>query len=414
MSDDWPIVYMDVDATEFKQLEMPLESDEITDKLVRPELNTSKFADFIFPPSHANNLYKSRSKEWNITLPDGTEGRASLKVSPPEGIKSPTHQTYKILLALFDLWHKKRSADGTLTCSLRDICSRLHIKMTGKAAQAVVKELDVIRGAYLSWKFSFTNNRGEGQSLRPMNILEDFQYDEWTPKEERFKSRVSIKFNKNIQRNLEANKTKPINLSVLRSIKGEIASVLYTRLDIILSTRDRYERNTKGVFSDLQIDSEKYRYPSRRKAKLTPIVKELNGKRLSTGHVLSLSLEKTVDHKDWKIVCTRGSMQIPREAVRSISPVNETDLAEYLAEEIGAVVGDLETHRKLYTMFARYYNQNLIYRAIGEYKETATADVHYPRRFFTAIVHRLAHEQGKEWIKPCGKDCKHRPENRLL
>ncbi len=389
MSDDWPIVYMDVDASDFKQLDMPLESDEITDKLVRPELNTSKFADFIFPPSHANNLYKSRSKEWNITLPDGTEGKASLKVSPPEGIKSPTHQTYKILLALFDLWHEKRSADGALICSLRDICSRLHIKMTGKAAQAIVKELDVIRGAYLSWRFSFINDRGEGQSLRPMNILEDFQYDEWTPNAEKFKSRVYIKFNKNIQRNLEANKTKPINLSVLRAIKGEIASVLYTRLDIILSTRDRYERSTKGVFSDLQLDSEKYRYPSRRKAKLIPIMNELDGKRLSTGHVLSLSLEKTVDHKDWKLVCTRGSMLMNRKTARSILPVNEPDLAEYLAEEIGAVVGDLETHRQLYTTLARFYSQTLIYRAIGEYKEATTADVRYPRRFFTTIVHRL-------------------------
>ena len=336
-----------------------------------------------------------------------------MKVSPPEGIKSPTHQTYKILLALFDLWHEQRSADGALTCSLRDVCSRLHIKMTGKAAQAIVKELDVIRGAYLSWKFSFINDRGEGQSLRPMNILEDFQYDEWTPKAEKFKSRVYIKFNKNIQRNLEANKTKPINLSVLRAIKGEIASVLYTRLDIILSTRDRYERSTKGVFSDLQLDSKKYRYPSRRKAKLIPIVNELDGKRLSTGHVLSLSLEKTVDHKDWKLVCTRGSMQIDRKTARSIPPANEPGLAEYLAEEIGAVVGDLETHRQLYTTLARFYSQNLIYRAIGEYKEAATAAVRYPRRFFTTIVHRLAHEQGKEWIKPCGIDCKHRPENRI-
>lgn len=414
MSDDWPIVYMDVDAYDFKQLEMPLESDEITDKLVRPELNTSKFADFIFPPSHANNLYKSRTKEWNIFLPDGIKGSAFLRVSPPEGFKSPTHQTYKVLLALFDLWHEKRSADGSLTCSLRDIANILHLKMDGRLAPALVKEMDILREASVTWKFSFINDKGEGQSLRPMNILDDFQYDEWTPKAEKFKSRVYIKFNKNIQRNLEANKTKPINLSVLRAIKGEIASVLYTRLDIILSTRDRYERNTKGVFSDLQLDSEKYRYPSRRKAKLIPIVNELDGKRLSTGHILSLSLERTVDHKDWKLVCTRGSMQIDRKTARSIPSTNEPGLAEYLAEEIGAVVGDLKTHRQLYTTLARFYNQNIIYRAIGEYKEAATSDVRYPRRFFTAIVHRLAHEQGKEWIKPCGIDCKHRPENLIL
>lgn len=397
-----------IDGKEPEQLSIPLSEDQV---IVRPELNTSKFADFIFPPSHGKDLTKTRVKKWKGTLPNGKEGDIFLRVSPTESFKAPSHTTYKVLLALYDIWHERRLTDGTCICSMRDILKRLKLSVnSSKNTKMIERELDALRETIIAWNYSFLDESGEGKMVRKMNILSSFEYDNIVSPDKQFTSRVQFRFDENIQRNLEINKTKPFQLGVLLSISGEIASVLYTRLDIIMSVRERpYERTSKGLFEDLDLDSEKYQYPSRRKAKLESVIKQINGKKISTGEILVVRLAKTVDGSDWKIVVNKDKPKgLPKAHRPSLPIVNDKKMVVLLAEDIAAVLGDLETHRGLYERLCMHYSVDLIYRALGEFKADGGLQSTYKRRYFVAMLHRLAHESGLEWIKNCGSDCKYR------
>ncbi|MEJ1354863.1 MAG: hypothetical protein RPU39_09260 [Candidatus Sedimenticola sp. (ex Thyasira tokunagai)] len=382
------------------------------DFIVRPELNTAKFADFIFPPSHAKGLNKSRTKSFRGLLPNGKEGEMQLIVRPPEGSKSGTQNTNKVMLALYDIWHERHITDGTCTCSLRDIAERLQIKMNGRVAKMLERELLTLRETILRWNYSWIDEDNNRRKLEPMNILDKFSYEDVVTPNKTFHSRVVFRFNEDIRRNLAASKTKPFNLSELLKIKGEIAAVLYTRLDIILANRDKpYSRTSKNLFDDLQLSGDKdwYRYPSRRKSKLIPIVKAIHGRKLSTGRILLIKLEQTADKKDWKIVAaTKGLKGAPVSQKRLLPVVNDSETIMYLGQELGKLLDDYDTHKNLYERFATHYSYDTIYQAMSEHKADGGLQAKSPRRFFTTVLHRLAHQKGKEWIKQCGSHCKYR------
>lgn len=395
------------DQQENMEVSVPLYEDEL---VVRPELNTAKFADFIFPPSHAKNLKKTRTKQWKGALPNGKEGDIYLRVSPPESFKAPSHNTYKVLLALYDLWQNHHLADGTCICSVRDILQRLKLSASGQNAKMIEREIDALRETIIAWDFSFKDETGEGKQLRRMNIVSKFEYQSIVKPNKQFTSRVEFRFDNNIQRNLEINRTRPYQLGELCSIKGEIASVLYTRLDIIMANRVKpYERISKNLFADLGLDSDKYKYPSRRKYKLEAVIKQLNGKRISTGERLLLKIERTAEDNDWKLVVEKIS---PASLVRPLTPslpiINDKDTIVYLGEKIGAALGNYESHRQLYERLATHYSLQLLLQALSEFQADGGLEARSPGKFFIAIVHRLAHQKGKEWIKNCGPQCKYR------
>lgn len=396
-----------------EQLAIPLVEDEY---IVRPELNTAKFADFLFPPSHSKNLRKSRTKKWQGMLPNGKRGDVSLRVSPPESFKAPSHNTHKVLLALYDLWNDNHLTDGTCVCSFRDIAEKLQLAVNGRVTQMIEREIGALRETSIAWDFSFIDESGKGQDVRHMNILSKFNYNKHTTPAKTFTSRVEFRFDENIQRNLIANKTRPFQLGVLLSIRGEIASVLYTRLDVIMARRDRpYERTSANLFVDLHLDGEKYTYPSRRKAKLQSVIKQIHGKHLSTGEILLVKLKQTANKSDWKIVVNKKS---PKSLIRPKTPllpvVNDREEVVYLADEIGRVLGNADTHRGLHERFASHYKEEIIFHALSEYKADGQGQsIRSPGRFFTVILHRIAHQRGYEWIKACGSNCKHRPGNEL-
>ena len=93
------------------------------------------------------------------------------------------------------------------------------------------------------------------------------------------------------------------------SFKSEIAQLLYTHLDLMLARRTTYERKTRELFDDLGLDGKAYRNVSNRVQKLKPALEELTGVRLSTGFIVSATLEKTADGKDYKIVIRQRRSQ---------------------------------------------------------------------------------------------------------
>jgi hypothetical protein len=383
--------------------------------IVRPELNIEKHADFIFAPAHSKKLNRSRKKMWTIELDQGIKSASYLLLEPVNG-RTPTTKTRKVYLVLTKLWEEHRKDDETLVFSSREVADMLGIRWAGKkTAQEIYKEIQILRTCPFTWQYSFMDSEGNKmQLLDHINILDKFTYvtrELRTTKSEQFQAMHLIRFSEPILANLKNNKTKPTQLETVLHIKGEIASALYARLDIVLSDKNYYQRTTQGVFEDLQLEGEiEYRYPSGRKRKLEKALKELNGKRISTG-ILHLSLEKTSNGSDWKLIaCKVGPLaaNVKRALGKNQKkPANPSELVSLLAKDIAAVVGDYENRRRLYETYALHYSAELIYQALSEYKADIP-DPKNPGRVFSSILHRLAHQHGKEWIRPCATDCKYR------
>jgi hypothetical protein len=218
-----------------------------------------------------------------------------------------------------------------------------------------------------------------------------------------------VTFHEHIVQNLIAGITKPINFHTILSIKNEGATALYTHLDIVLSSKNLWERTAQNLINDLHLTGERYQSKRTRKAKVEEWVKELDGKLLSHGK-LSLTIEQTADGSDWKLVARR----IPKKTTNRLprKPVNPPELRQELLELIDGVIGGMDTHKRLYELFVASYDASIIRQAVSEYK-VDVINPREPRRVFTAILHRLIHVRGKDWIKPCTKNCKFRPENSL-
>jgi hypothetical protein len=108
----------------------------------------------------------------------------------------------------------------------------------------------------------------------------------------------------------------------------EIAQLVYSHIDLVLSDKSSYERRTEELFGDLGLERETYRNPSKRREKLEPALKELEGVRVTTGTITSARLEKTKDGADFKAVFRKG--QTKGERAEVISPSEAEERAEVI------------------------------------------------------------------------------------
>lgn len=381
---------------------------------VRPDLNIEKHADFIFAPAHSKNLHKPRSRTWIETLPDGTKVKATIFLDPVRG-RTPTTKTRKVFLALQKLLEENGWNDDERThFSLYEVATTVGWKWSGgRSVKKIRDELFTLGAVPITWQYSFVDENGHKVGLLDMfHILDSLRIVEKKDRasNQLFLSLSSFRFHEEIRKNLKANHRKPTNLTALE-IQGEIASVLYARLDIVLANRPQYEHATAGLFQVLQLEGEKYRYPSARKQNLEKAVKELEGKPISTG-TLHLSIEKTADGKDWKLVAKKEPFpEKPRVLIgQRVAPANPPEAIPYLAEDIARTIGQQEVNHRLYTLLCNTYSSDVLYQALSEWKADGGREARNPRGYFMAILHRLAHLRGKLWLnKNCPLECKYRP-----
>ena len=318
--------------------------------IIRPELNIEKHADFIFAPSHSKRIREPRKKMWATEIDGGRKAASYLLIEPIYGGKTPTTKTRKVYLVLVKLWEARTRDDDVVVFSVREIADELGIKWAGKkTAEDIYREIQTLRATMFTWRYSFINAEGKKVDLLDhVNILDRFSYVALEDRDkisDRFQSMHAIRFSEVILSNLKANRTKPTNIEVILAIKGELAAVLYARLDIILADKTHYERTSKGLFEDIQIDKElEYRYPAGRKRILDRAVREINGKAISTG-MLDLRVEKTVDGSDWKLVArklqalSKSNAQKHFPKLKRSPPANSKEIVSLIGKDIGNVVG---------------------------------------------------------------------------
>jgi hypothetical protein len=117
-----------------------------------------------------------------------------------------------------------------------------------------------------------------------------------------------FQFDKEILANLLNQYTKPLLDEEFFKLRTEIGQLLYTHVDLVMADKFRYERCSKELFFDLGLlkDNPSYRYASNRKQALTRPITELQGRRLSTGVLKTIAIERTKDGRDYKVVFQKG------------------------------------------------------------------------------------------------------------
>lgn len=401
-----------------KQLSLVALSEDEVIEIIRPEENLERWSNFIFPHARTKGLDQVRKKSWDISLADGREAVGAITIDPPTSGRAYSYRSYDVYLALVAIWNDQGHPDAPFKTSLREIARRMNVPENGHWMKLIDEELSTLYKTVLTWTLSFKAD-SEHQSVKNQHVLETYDYlklNERPELKDRFEQVCMVRFDQKIRDNLRQLRTIPVNWTARKSITSPIAKVLYNRLDNILAKHPIYERTACNLVDDLALTPGRYKYKSQRKQLVSGILKQLNGKRLSNLRILNIQVEETVNGKDWKLVFKTKSDRKPKQASNNLPIVNkDPDKREMLIDQIAQVVGEIDKNYKLYNLFSLYYSDNLIHRSLGEFKELTKDNkaIKNKAKYFTATLHAIAHKMGKEWIKDCGKNCKHRPENNL-
>lgn len=413
---------------------------------IHVELNIIKHADFIFSPPHAKDLHKPRAKTWIATLPDGRKLKSSIFEQPLAGGKRLTTTDFLIFLALQHLLECKGwDSQERVVFSYRELAEILGWKWEGKKT---IKRLDEslkrLRGVLFDWQHSFVGEDGKVYTLlEHVNILDKLATlrREDRTKEELFEDVNVFRFEDKIRASLKINRTKPLYLLTTLNIEGEIEPLLYTRLDRFLADKDLYQVTSENLFRDLRLVGDdlaaekKYRLPKGRKQKLTEMMKRLERKPLSKGGLLHLTIEKTKDGKDWKLMARRVH---PKKQLPAAKPLPDYahDTVSFVFQEAAKVAADVQTYANPNDAIPRYQDElestlrtrpgwrlyykyilihypyeGLVARALATWKQVDHSSQTDEERVksFTGNLHRLVHRQGISWIQKdeCSKDCQY-------
>jgi len=358
-----------------EQLPLPLDIFQPKDT-IRSEYNIGKWAGIIFASPYDKKVYEADQKKWDIQV-DGERMEASLSIIPSLGEKRPTTTTMRVYLALLQAWEYQGSPQsGEVYFSARQLSEVIGWRWGGsETAARIAEHISILTGTKLTWLFSYTNAKKViSEKESNMVILQNSTYFKKSEirKTKRFAVLHHVQFNSKLVENILHNHVRPINYKQFQKICNDTSANLYTRLDLYLSHKRKWERLAKGLLKDeLGLSGKRYEKRYIRLQKLKELVKQLDGVELFNGK-LKLSIKESADGTDWKLV----ALKIPRkEPVKKIiQPVNNDEFAQYLAEEVIEEIlrqPQSGAPKLAYIVFlCKLYPENLIRRALA----TAKAD----------------------------------------
>lgn len=393
---------------------IPLSNQEIA-SIIRPELNLEKFNNFIFPHPKSKNLDDVREKQWERTLKDGREIEWRIVIEPSKTMGCYTTRTRDVYLALTQIFYIKGMPQGSFFTSINEIMRFMCVPMNGKHALIVSEELDRLYKTTISWILSYQTEDSIPQTVKNQHILSVYNYNKLSERADKtkiFEQLCEIDFDPQLKNNLVQKKTAPLNLTTRLGIRSPVNRVLFDMIDMFLAKKTITERSAFKLVEDLNLSATRYKSPSKRKTLLLGFQKALDSKLLSTLRILEIDVLPTADGLDWK--CRFRAVVWPdskTEKITHMTPRNTDSATRYkLADEIAAIIGWKDINHKLYEVYALYYSENAIHRALGEFKEwKRDGDIREKQKAFSAKLHEVVHSMGYEWIKPCPDSCKFRP-----
>lgn len=338
--------------------------------VVRPEYNIGKFAGVIFASPYAKNLKSARRQEWQIEQ-GGSTANASLEVRPLLDHKTPTTTTLRVYLALVQVWKLQgQQASGVIHFSARQLCSVIGWQWAGtKTANRIRDHIKILKGTSLTWVFAFRHHSGFVEEKNSdMSILTSAEYFERRDivKADKFRGLHRVRFNPDLIENMLNGLVRPINYVALTKIANDVSLSLYTKLDLFLANRPKWERRSKELFEhELGLTSERYKLRRLRYQKLKEIVSAIDGAEVIDG-VLKLEITRTSDNEDYKLVARKvASRRLSvKQRPKPVATVEESEhLAEDLEREFSKFPNGQGTNQDFLIYLCRHYPRDLILRA---------------------------------------------------
>jgi hypothetical protein len=362
---------------------------------IRPELNLEKWVS-IWSPARSNRNPKEKVIQREIMLPDGSKGWAEVEVGFTNRGELTT-EDQKTYYALVKHWEDNRRSVGNTFFSLRQLAKILQRRWGTNVIQSLTNSLIRLRVTPFVWRNSYydASSRQTISVLDPFNILADLKIVQKSRDGVVNKEIGYFRFNEFIVKNLLVNHTKPLLLNTILTLESDIAQLLYVYLDLIMADKQRYERRTKELFDDVGLEGTEYRKPSVRKRLLQRALAELWGLTLSTGVVSSARLERTKDHRDFKVIFRKAPLPLEHRlpAFDGESATHDTALTSqagqlvryfhqrfHPTEEVAIVPRELKTALELLSK----YGADRV-RFIIDYVYQRAPETNYRPKYFSGI-----------------------------
>ena len=276
--------------------------------IVRSELNLEQ--NCIFTVS----TYREKSREIAVreVAPNGdVMERKAIIGKTADGIETGVLTTYhfKVYLALIDLWEKAgKPVQEPIHFTTLRVMRCLGMSDSGEEYKHFKRWLRNLRQIPITFINSFrTIGSTEHTDLADVTVLNHLRIYERknVGKAKKTRGYGEFRFDDHFLQNLINNYTHPLRLDVIKSFKRhrDMSILLYTYIDRNLAFRDKYEIGLEKLFYHLDLSQRHVKYPSDRKRVIDPVLKELQGKPLSTGTLSYCHILRTEDGKEYKLVC---------------------------------------------------------------------------------------------------------------
>ncbi|HZM22797.1 MAG TPA: hypothetical protein VFC02_13695 [Anaerolineales bacterium] len=317
---------------------------------IRPDLNLEKWS--IWQPSKSKIKPRARTFQREIVLADGKKVSAEVEVGfTQKGMLTTEDQ--KTFYALIKIWEDKGKPTEQTFYSLRGLARILHKGWGTNVIESTDQSLLRLRMTPLIWRNSYHDSSRKDviEQLDPFNILSDLKIVRRKNDGHNAHEYGYFKFNDFILNNLLNNYTKPLLLEVVLGFKSELAQILYTHLDLIMARRDHYERRTKELFEDLGLEGESYKHPSKRRQVLLNPITELKGIHMTTGVITTITIERTKDDSDFKLIVRKSAHATLPAAFLPIGATGEQPQHAQIETELMTQAKELVAY-----FFKRFHN----------------------------------------------------------
>jgi hypothetical protein len=278
---------------------------------VRSDLNLEKWS--IWQPSNSRSK-KSRTLSREITISTGDKLVSEVTIGYVDKIGTLTTEDQKTCYALMKIWEENGKPLEETFFSLRRLAKILNKKWGTNVIQATTNSLTRLRAVPLILNNAYYDSISKEtlESLETFNILEDLKIVKKKRDGHITHEGGYFKLNDLIIKNLLNRHSKPVLLNTVLNFRSEIAQLMYTHADLILFRRNRYERRTQELFFDDfgLLGETEYRYKSGRKRRIEKALPELQGVPLTSGQLESVTLKKTEDGKDYKVIFIKNSREL--------------------------------------------------------------------------------------------------------
>ena len=347
------------------------------EEIARPDYNVGKYATFLFASPHRKNLQDHQSFTWMMSVPEEDGNfEASIRVSPQKDLTVPTTTTFKVWMALIQLWRMQGSPpNGRVYFSDRQLAEVAGWSFSGVTAKKIKTHIQILQGTTIDWKLSYKLGEKTEARVKSMSLINDAMTVTRSEmfKSERFTAAQSVTLHDMLVQNMLNNIVRPINFESLRRIKSDASTRLYMLLDMFLVNKPVWQRRSKNLLMiDLGYEGRRYENRGERKRTLERLIKDLDGKELTNGK-LALTMEKTSDGSDWKLVA-RKAKRIEKKRPH-LPTVRSEGEAEFLADELIERLGIGSPKRGFMVFLCRHYPESVLRDAVSRAKSDYLGNV---------------------------------------